>query len=72
VKIKTYEFNELFLIGNNDEIQFFDLRKKDEALKFDNSRHKLQNIIQIENKEQSHYLSAIDSLNNRTLIYDIR
>ena len=60
------------MIGNHEEIQFFDLRKKNEALKFDNSRFKLENLIQIENKDQGHYISAIDSVNNRSLFYDIR
>lgn len=72
LKIKTYETNELFLTGNHEEIQFFDLRKKDEAMKLDNSRLKLENFLQIENRDKGHYLSGIDTINNRTLIYDVR
>jgi len=64
------EISDLFLIGNSEEIHIFDLRKKEYAMKFDNSKLKLENFLQIENKKN--YFSAIDSINSRNLIYDIR
>ena len=60
------------MIGNHEAIIFFDLRKKDSALEFDNSKLKLENFIQIENNNQRNYLSAVDRVHNRSLIYDIR
>jgi len=58
------------MIGNDEEIQIFDLRKKENAIKLDNSKLKLENFLQIENK--SNYFSAIDIINNRNLLYDFR
>lgn len=58
------------MIGNEEEIQIFDLRKKENAMKLDNSKLKLENFLQIENK--NNYFSAIDTVNNRNLLYDFR
>ena len=73
IKFNTVEFSEIFLIGNSEEIQLFDLRKKDHAFKFDNLNFKLENFLQLENRDNNnYYFSAIDSINNRTLIFDLR
>jgi len=72
MKIKNYDYSEIFLVGNQEEILFFDLRKKENALKFENTKYKLQNFLQIENNNNLNYFSAIDPTNNRTLLYDFR